>query len=319
MQRNAGRASVVLIATAALALSGCATAAPEVDDGRITVVAVTDTYGSIAESLGGDLVEVTSIITGVAQDPHEYEATARDQLAVQRADLVIVNGGGYDDFMTKLLDSSDAVVIDASDASGLLPSGPEAPADAHARDAADDHDDHAHALGANEHVWYSIDGVERIAAAITAGLLELAPDSAPELTRLGDAYRASLEALHAELHAVAVELGGGDVLSTEFVAAYLLEDLGLHDITPAGFAAAIEDGTGVSARALAEVLDRLAAGELRLVAVSPQSSGPEAERVREAAIEAGVPVIEFAETLPDGLDYLAWMAEHLEMIRAALR
>src|SRR5690554_5707125 len=113
--RNARTRTLAGLAIAALALSGCA-ASPASDTiaEPIAVVAVTDAYGSIAETIGGERVAVTSLISGPAKDPHDYEATARDQLVVSRAHLVIVNGGGYDDFMARLLDTSTAVVIDAS-------------------------------------------------------------------------------------------------------------------------------------------------------------------------------------------------------------
>ncbi|HWL60542.1 MAG TPA: zinc ABC transporter substrate-binding protein [Microbacteriaceae bacterium] len=339
---NARLAIPALLAAAALALGGCAAApAPgdgDSDDGRIAVVAVTDAYGSIAEAIGGGAVEVTSIISGPAQDPHEYEASARDQLAVSQAQLVIVNGGGYDDFMTRLLQSSDAVVVSASEASGLMPqaapgrSDQEAAADADADDHADteDHADHAHAAedshdghnhieGFNEHVWYSIHAVEHIAEAITTQLLALVPDQADLIESNSSAFLAELDRLHDRVHALEHELGGGDIISTEPVAAYLLEDLGFHDATPAAFLTAIESGSGVSARILDDVLRSVEGGGIRFLAVNPQSAGPEAERVRAAAEGAGVPVIEFAETLPAGLDYLGWMASNLDAVEHALQ
>ena len=112
-------------AALALALSGCATSASEADaaDGTIAVVASTNVYGDIAEQIGGDLVSVTSLIDSAAQDPHSYEASAQDQLALSKAALVIENGGGYDPFIDSLLSASengDAVVVNAADASGLL-------------------------------------------------------------------------------------------------------------------------------------------------------------------------------------------------------
>lgn len=328
MQTNARLGIAAIIGTALLALSGCA-AAPSSDggsreDGRIAVVAVTDAYGSIVGAIGGELVEVTSIISGSAQDPHEYEANARDQLAVSRAELVVVNGGGYDDFMLRLLESSTAVVVDASEASGLMP-GDAAAGHDHAEDDADhddevvSHDGHTHIEGFNEHVWYSIHAVEHIAEVITAELLALAPAGAEEIEANAAAFLAELDALHDRAHALEHDLGGGDIISTEPVAAYLLEGLGLHDVTPGAFAAAIESGTGVSARILDDVLRSLEDREIRLLAVNAQSAGPEAELVRDAAEAAGIPIVEFAETLPAGMDFLGWVAANLDAVEHALR
>ncbi len=104
-------APVVLGAVSVLALAGCAgtstsTGATGNADGKVTVVASTDVYGSIAEAVGGDFVDVQSIITSPSQDPHEYEASAQDQLTLKNAGLVIENGAGYDAFMESLIEAS---------------------------------------------------------------------------------------------------------------------------------------------------------------------------------------------------------------------
>ncbi|CAG7844998.1 hypothetical protein USB125703_01253 [Pseudoclavibacter triregionum] len=64
---------------------------------------------------------MTSIIDDPNKDPHEYEASAQNQLALSNAQVVIENGGGYDDFVDTMLDSAgndSATVLDAVDISG---------------------------------------------------------------------------------------------------------------------------------------------------------------------------------------------------------
>ena len=56
--------------------------------------------------IGGDTVIVTSILSDPNVDPHEYESSVEDATAIATADLVIENGGGYDDWMDKLLSAS---------------------------------------------------------------------------------------------------------------------------------------------------------------------------------------------------------------------
>ena len=70
------------------------------------MVASTSVYGDIVSTIGGDKVRVNSIITRTSQDPHSYEATTQDKLAVSKAELVVENGGGYDDFIHKLADDT---------------------------------------------------------------------------------------------------------------------------------------------------------------------------------------------------------------------
>ena len=126
----------------AVALAGCASPAPADDAEGLSVVASTNVYGDIAQSLAGDLATVTSIIDSAAIDPHSYEASAQDQLAIANADIVIENGGGYDPFVDVLVEGSgsSAIVVSAVEASGLLD-------DDHAEEAhgEDDHAEEAHA------------------------------------------------------------------------------------------------------------------------------------------------------------------------------
>src|SRR5699024_4706703 len=102
MKKHALAAAIAAPAVV-LALAGCqSTTASEQSDG-ISIVASTNVYGDIAEAIAGDAAEVTSIIDSSAQDPHSYEASAQDRLAVSKADIVIENGGGYDSFMDALI------------------------------------------------------------------------------------------------------------------------------------------------------------------------------------------------------------------------
>src|SRR5262245_53476653 len=91
---------------AVVGLSGCAAVASGDSGDRVRVVASTDVYGDIAATIAGDAADVTSLMTNPGQDPHSFEASAHSQLAVAKADILIENGGGYDDFMETLRSGS---------------------------------------------------------------------------------------------------------------------------------------------------------------------------------------------------------------------
>ncbi|WP_327021942.1 metal ABC transporter solute-binding protein, Zn/Mn family [Mycobacterium tilburgii] len=63
---------------------------------KLSVVATINAWGSIAEQLGGDRVQETSIIINPNTDPHSYEPSAADARTVSDATVVIENGIGYD-------------------------------------------------------------------------------------------------------------------------------------------------------------------------------------------------------------------------------
>lgn len=316
------RHTVALIGLAAsvLALSGCAAPAEPATDDTLSIVASTIVYGDIAARVAGDAATVTSIITSSAQDPHSYEASAQDQLTLSKADIVIENGGGYDPFIDTLLEASGsaAVVISASEVSGLMPAEGEdhQAEDDHAE--GEDHEGHDHIEGFNEHVWYDFHAMEALADALAAELSELDPANASTFEANAEAFAADLEPLEATAESLHERLEGSAVAVTEPVALYLLAEVGLDNVTPEAFTEAIEEGGDVPPSALNETLDLIESGAVVLLAYNSQTASAETERVREAAEAAGIPIVEFTETLPDGEDYVSWMTANLGAITAAL-
>ena len=315
-------ALLALGAASVIALAGCATATPAADDGTVRVVASTNFYGSIVEAIGGDLVTVTSLVTSAAQDPHSYEASAQDQLAISKAQLIVENGGGYDPFIDTLVEaaSSKAVVVNATEASGLLEG------EDHAHEEGEDHADeehaeeegHDHIEGFNEHVWYSLHGIEHVSEEIAHELGEIDPDNAAAYEENLAAFHGELEKLEGAAEALHASTDGTGVAITEPVPLYLLEAAGLTNRTPEAFSEAIEEGTDVAPTTLRDTLALVGSGDVVLLAYNSQTASPETEQVREAAEAAGIPVVEFTETLPDGADYVSWMTDNLEAISAAI-
>ena len=336
MNRRIVPAALAIIAVPALALAGCSASAPATDGASgIHIVASTDVYADIAASIGGDLVTTQAIISGAAVDPHSYEASARDQLAVADADLIILNGGGYDPFMETLIAASGttATVIVAVDASGLLADdhdddttddatedaaddATDDPTDDAAAD--DDHDDHNHVEGFNEHVWYSLHGMEHLAEAIEAALVELDPAGDATFEANTAEFIAGIESLETRADEIESSIGHVHALVSEPVALHLLDEVGIENVTPEAFTSAVEAGSEISIGLLDEVLSLATSGDIGLLAYNEQTVGPETERLLQAAEGAGVPVVSFSETLPAGQDYLSWMRTNLEAIATAV-
>ncbi|MEB3369348.1 metal ABC transporter solute-binding protein, Zn/Mn family [Saccharopolyspora mangrovi] len=111
----------------AIALSGCSAgqpAAPGPND-KIKIVASTSVWGSVAQAVGGDGVEVESIISDAASDPHSYESSPQDAAKISDANLVVLNGGGYDEFMTQVLGGNAKPTVQAVDAEHEQPAPPQ--------------------------------------------------------------------------------------------------------------------------------------------------------------------------------------------------
>ena len=330
--------ALALASVAALTLAGCSTpSAGEGDDGTITVVASTNVYGDIASTIGGDRVDVQSIITSASQDPHSYEASARDRLTVQKADLVIENGGGYDSFIDTLLqDAKDPHVVTAVEYSHDFPGNEghddEAHADeahsdeAHADEAEHDHADdeaghegHDHIEGFNEHVWFDPHTMIHVVEAIADELTALDPDGAKEFAANAADLTADLEGFETELATLQTDAPGVDVFITEPLPGYLAAAAGFTDVTPEGFAESVEEGTDVAPAVLLQALDVIGSGQVTALLTNAQTGGSETQRVETAAKDAGIPVVAFTELLEDGSSYSEWMSDAIKSLAAAVQ
>ncbi|RJU03427.1 ABC transporter substrate-binding protein [Arthrobacter frigidicola] len=324
MRRTASLAGLAVLALTASACGGNAGAGNAADTGSqpLQVVTGTNVYGSIVEAIGGDRVEVTAIVDSLSQDPHSYEATVQDKLSVSKADLLVENGGGYDSFLHRLADETGLDhdrVVTAVSVSGLEGAPAE---DGHA--AEDDHAEEPHAEGGegdghghgsfNEHVWYSPAAMKALAGAIGDTLGTIDEANAADYEARAESFQDSLTEIEDRLAAG----GGGDFAATEPVPVYLLEAAGLTDATVPEYTEAVEEGNDVPVGVLNEMRELLASGSIEFLAYNEQTEGPQTQSVRSAAEQAGVPVVDFTETLPEGQDYLAWMEANAESVLEAL-
>ncbi|MHA6624137.1 metal ABC transporter solute-binding protein, Zn/Mn family [Pseudonocardia sichuanensis] len=321
------RAAVAALTALTLAGCGAGAEAPPAEapagEAPLPVVASTNVYGSIVEAVGGDRVSVESLIYDPAADPHSYESTPADAAAVAGARLVVTNGGGYDDFVTQLVEASGATptVVEATEVSGLEPAEEHAEGEDHAAEehAAEEHG-HEHEHGAfNEHVWYSLPAMQALATRLATDLGAADPAGAAEFTANAEAFNGQMAELLTRAEAIGAARPGTRVAVTEPVPGYLVEAAGLTDATPPAFTEAIEEDTDPPAAVLQETLALFQGDPVRALVVNAQTETPSTDQVRQAAQTAGVPVVEMTETLPEGTtDYTAWMGAQIDALAGAL-
>jgi zinc/manganese transport system substrate-binding protein len=283
---------------AAALLCGCGGGATGQTGGKLDVVAAEDSWGSIASQLGGDRVQVTSVITNPAADPHDYEPSSEDARTMATAEVSIVNGIGYDEWASKLLAASPdsgRVEIDVGDVLGLED-------------------------GDNPHQWYSPSSVHAVIANITAAFEQADPghDAYYQRRRVQfeQAGLATYDHLIAQIRA---RYTGTPVGASESIFEPLAPALGLDLKTPAGFMDAVAEGTeptpGEKSTADRQLEDR----EIAVWVYNSQNATPDVQRLNEAAESAGIPIATVTETLtPEGASFQGWMSRQLRGIERAL-
>ncbi|SDO89341.1 metal ABC transporter solute-binding protein, Zn/Mn family [Lentzea jiangxiensis] len=305
---------------AVVSLAACGTSTPSSDSGKIQVVASTNVWGSVVKAVGGDDVEVKSLLDDPSADPHSYESKPADAALVKDAKLVVFNGGGYDDFFAKLITSDATKKVEAfplRDHGHAEPSSSAAPASQAPTSEAPAGDGHDHEHGENEHVWYDLHTVGAVAEAAATELAAIAPDKKAAFEKNAADFAAKLEELEKKVEGVGA---GKKIAATEPIAHYLVDASGAQDVTPEAFSKAIEEESDVPAAALAEMNQLVDGKQVNVLLENTQTENQVTKQVVEKAKAAGIPVVVVTETLPEGVTgYLDWMSKQVDALSQALK
>jgi zinc/manganese transport system substrate-binding protein len=292
----AGLATVPML-SGACGVSGHADAAGATP-GVVSVVAGENEYGDVASQIGGNFVHVVSIESNPNTDPHSYEVSPGVAREVSGAGLVIRNGLGYDTFIDKIesaASSSGRKTIDVQQLLGLPDSTP------------------------NPHLWYDPKTMPAVATAIAADLATLDPPHASYFRANVAKFVASLQPwLHA-ISSFKSKYGGTPAATTEPVADYLLQAMGIDNLTPFRFQADIMNGTDPTPQDIALEEGFLTHHKVKVFAYNEQVVDPLTQSIRTKAQKAGVPVVGVYETMPTpGYDYQSWMLAETQALQAAV-
>lgn len=251
--------------------------------GTLNVVASINQWGSVASEIGGSRVKVTSIINSTAVEAHDYEPTSADIAAMAKADVIIVNGAGYDSWATKAASSTKAQVVNAAERGGR-------------------HD------GDNPHVWFSAAVRTAAAKAIAAAYRHSDAAHAEEYNKQLKAWQDKEKTLESAIAEAKQRLDGKKYAATESVAAYLADDLGLTDATPAGYAQAVANESEPASGDVTAFSKLLQAGSVALLVVNTQESNATTKQLTTAAGQGDVQVVELTEQMPKQYSTLTdWM------------
>ncbi|NIF34188.1 metal ABC transporter substrate-binding protein [Enterobacter sp. Cy-643] len=199
----------------ALALSSQMAAAK-----TLNVVASFTVLADMAKQVGGEHVKVTSLV-GPDGDPHSFEPSPKDSVALRNADVVIVSGLGMEGWMDRLVTASGykGKVIVASQ--GINTRSME-------EDGKSITDPHAWNSAANGAIY-----AENIAAALVAA----DPQDAAAIRKSGDNYAARLKQLDgwAKKRFADVPQANRKVLTSHDAFGYFGEAYGVTFLAPVGF------------------------------------------------------------------------------------
>ena len=277
----------------ALSLSASAWAQPKPP--ALTLVAAENFYGDVASQVAGPDVTVSSILSNPDQDPHLFEASPSVARALSSARIVIYNGAGYDQWMSKLIGATEArnrTVLVASELGDWN-------------------------AGGNPHLWYDPAVMPAVAKALAAALTATNPAHKDAYAARLNSVLKSLEPLDAKVAAMRKQFAGTPVTATEPVFGLMARAIGL-DMRNERFQTSVMNGTEPRVSDVAAFETDLKQKRVRALIYNAQATGPAAKRMLALAKRGGVPVVGVSETEPAGQDYQTWMLKQLAALDAAL-
>ncbi|MCA2209447.1 MULTISPECIES: metal ABC transporter solute-binding protein, Zn/Mn family [Nocardia] len=294
MNSRIARACAGLTAGVAVAAVLTACGGGSEESGTPSIVASTDVWGSVASAVAGPDAQVSAIITDPAADPHSFETSATDTAKISDAELVVFNGGHYDEFIEQAISGKDKRTVEAFE------------------ERTDKSDE-------NEHVWYDVTTVAAVADRIAAELGEIDAPHKDAYTERAVAFKNQLMGISTITGAIAAQTPNAAVAQSEPLAHYLLLAAKAQDKTPHEFQEAIEQETDPSPAAVAATRDLITGKQVKALIYNTQTQDKVTQDLRAAAQAAGVTVVEVTETLPEGVDYVQWQTANAKALAAALR
>ena len=271
------------------------------DESPIPVVAAENFWGSLVSQLGGVQTSVLSIVTDPNTDPHEYEANASDARAISAAQLVIVNGVGYDDWAISIIQSdgnTNQTVLNVGDLNGVSVTGG--------------------IVTGNPHMWYNPTYVNRTVAAMYSDLVAIRPAAKSYFEAQYANLNVSLGDLYGNATAIREHFAGTVVASTESIFVYLANFTGLNLVSPPAFMEAIAEGNDPPTQSVVEFQCQLESGHVEVLVYNEQTVTPTTNSMKVTAAENNVTVVGITETIqPPTYTFQEWMgAEYLALYNA---
>lgn len=237
---------------------------------------------NVAKDVPG--VTVTNMADQSVGCLHDYQLQTRDMVTLEGASVLVINGGGMEQFMDKVISlREDLPVVNASEGIEML-------CDEHEGHEHDGHDGGEHEEELNAHVWLDPALAIRQVENIAAGLAAADPANAEAYRANAAAYAQRLSELDEELRVQLAPFAGEQMITFHEAFTYFAQAYGLH---VAGVIAH-EPGEEPSTREIADTCDLVTELGISTLFVEPQYPQKSAETIaREtgAAIYTLDPVV----------------------------
>jgi zinc/manganese transport system substrate-binding protein len=209
---------------------------------KIQIVASFSILGDFAKNVGGDRVNVTTLV-GPNSDVHVYTPAPADAKKIADAKLVIINGLGLEGWLPRLVQSSGGKAATVTATNGIAP-----------RKLGSDADPHA---------WQSVVNAKIYVANIRDALVAADQPGASTYRANADAYLTKLDVLDREVRDAVAQIPEArrKVISTHNAFGYFAAAYGIAFVAPQGVSTESEP----SARDIAAIITQIRTGKIPAV------------------------------------------------------
>jgi len=322
-RQSTARCATVLLAVAATLLAGGCSTTGEAG-GPPTVVATTTQIADFVRQVGGDRVQVASIMRpGV--DAHDFEPTPADLERVRTAALVLRNGIGFEPWLDDAVEASGSKARVVTATNGVTIRGARAHnhGDEPTATAETDHDDEDDDHGAHDpHVWHDVRYAMVMVRNVHDALVGVDPDGAAVYAANRDRYLTELEALDRKIEDAIRRLSDRRFVTNHEAFAYFGDRYGLQQI--GSIVPSFDSTTELSAADVSRLVTTLRDNDVKVIFTEQSMPAKTAEVI---AAEAGCRVVGGDDALysdalgPDGspgATYIGMMRHNTRVIVEAL-
>ncbi|ADG40299.1 ABC transporter substrate binding protein [Leuconostoc kimchii IMSNU 11154] len=285
---------IAIMAVVLIAIVGFATvkgASPKKNTDNITIVASTDFYAEIAQTVVGNHGKATAIIKSANVSPEDYEPTTTVAKKVSGADIALANGLGYDSWLNKLAKTSQKTQLIRIGENVLNEKA-----------------------GINPHLWNNPDTMTKTAQYLADTLSKKDPTHKKDYQANAKKYIASLKPVTALITDLKKDAHNQSVAQTEPVFEYMLTALG-YKVMDTDFSEAIEEGNDPSPATLTNLKSAITNHKIAFLVNNKQTTSATVSNLVSLAKENDVPVINVTETIPNGENYVTWKLSELKQIQ----
>ena len=300
---------LIIVLVVLLSLVGCSNK-PKEDSGKLNVAVSFYIMEEFTNRIGGDKVTINNLVG--SGDAHHWEPTPKDIVSLEKADLLIVNGAGFEGWLPDVLNalkSKDLTVIDTSKSIQLLEHNQE--------DEHEHHNEHDHG-DFDPHTWLSPKNALKQLNVIKDALVSKDPNNKDYYEENFNTARIEFEDLDKSFQETLKNTKRKDIVVAHAAFGYLVNEYGLTQVAVEGLT---PDSEPAPSR-ISEIIEFVKEHDIKIIFFDSPANPKVAETIaKEVGVKASLlsPIESLTSQQESNKEnYITIMKDNLEALKEAL-